>query len=67
MSIVLKSGSLKIVEPSGPVQRCYGIALLLPSKVLRFEGGGSPRVIRAFDFVIKHFIWHTDCVIWTGV
>jgi len=25
--IVLKSGSLKLLEPSGPVQACNGIAL----------------------------------------
>jgi hypothetical protein len=28
--IVLKSGSLKLLEPSGPVQVCNGIALPLP-------------------------------------
>jgi hypothetical protein len=28
--IVLKSGSLKLLEPSGPVQACNGIALPLP-------------------------------------
>jgi hypothetical protein len=28
--IVLKSGSLCLLEPSGPVQACKGIALLLP-------------------------------------
>jgi len=27
VSIVLKSGSLKLLEPSGPVQACNGIAL----------------------------------------
>ena len=30
MPIVLKSGSLNILEPSGPVQACNGIALPLP-------------------------------------
>jgi hypothetical protein len=30
MLIVLKSGSLKLLEPSGPVQACNGIALPLP-------------------------------------
>ena len=28
--IVLKSGSLALLEPSGPVQACNGIALPLP-------------------------------------
>jgi len=30
MSIVLKYGSLNLLEPSGPVQACNGIALPLP-------------------------------------
>ena len=29
VSIVLKSGSLKLLEPSGPVQACNGTALTL--------------------------------------
>jgi hypothetical protein len=32
VSIVLKSGSLDLLEPSGPVQACNGIALPLPLK-----------------------------------
>jgi len=31
--IVLKSGSLNLLEPSGPVQACYGIDLLYPSSI----------------------------------
>jgi hypothetical protein len=30
VSIVLKSGSLNLLEPSGPVKGCNGIALPLP-------------------------------------
>ena len=30
MPIVFKSGSLSLLEPSGPVQACNGIALPLP-------------------------------------
>ena len=30
MPIVLKSGSLNLLEPSGPVEACNGIALPLP-------------------------------------
>ena len=39
MPIVLKSGSLNLLEPSGPVQACTGIALLLPfiSSVLKLS------------------------------
>jgi len=33
MPIVLKSRSLNLLEPSGPVQACNGIALPLPSTV----------------------------------
>ena len=35
MPIVFKSGSLNLLEPSGPVQACNGIALPLPSFVKR--------------------------------
>jgi hypothetical protein len=34
--IVLKSGSLNLLEPSGPVQACNGIALPLPSHHTNF-------------------------------
>ena len=37
MPIVLKSGSLNLLEPSGPVQACNGIAL--PLYVLHQHGG----------------------------
>jgi len=36
--IVLKSGSLNLLEPSGPVQACNGIALPLPLPVLFLPG-----------------------------
>ena len=35
MPIVLKSGSLNLLEPSGPVQPCNGIALPLPLSLLK--------------------------------
>jgi hypothetical protein len=42
--IVLKSGSLSLLDPSGPVQVCNGIALPLPYlyfhiEILSFEKG----------------------------
>jgi len=37
VQIVLKSGSLNFLEPSGPVQACNGIALPLPLPCLRKE------------------------------
>jgi len=46
VAIVLKSGSLNLLEPSGPVQACNGIALLVYIKV--------PQVFCSFDtFFIK--------------
>jgi hypothetical protein len=33
--IVLKSGSLNLLEPSGPVKACNGIALPLPFTIYR--------------------------------
>ena len=42
MPIVLKSGSLNIQEPSGPVQTCNGIDLLLTAMKIRCNGG-APR------------------------
>jgi hypothetical protein len=36
MPIVLKSGSLNLLDPSGPVQACNGIAL--PSAFTGYEG-----------------------------
>ena len=38
MPIVLKSGSLNLLEPSGPVQGCTGIALPLLLPLLIFVG-----------------------------
>jgi len=39
VAIVMKSGNLNLLEPSGPVQACNGIALPLPvllSDLLRY-------------------------------
>ena len=53
MSIVLKSGSLNLLEPSGPVQACNGIAL--PSPFASYEEEvhkfcwGKPRVRGHFE------------------
>jgi len=42
--IVLKSGSLNLLEPSGPVQACNGIALPLPLP-LEYELGMIPSLL----------------------
>ena len=44
MPIVLKSGSLNLLEPSGPVQACNGIALTLRNAVEYFSLSG-PRFV----------------------
>jgi len=43
--IVLKSGSFKLLEPSGPVQACNGIALTFTVLYRKpvFVGGGAIR------------------------
>jgi hypothetical protein len=42
MPIVLKSGSLNLLEPSGPVKACNGIALpLLASSTTCLSSGGA--------------------------
>jgi hypothetical protein len=35
--IVLKSGSLNLLEPSGPLKACSGIALPLPLHIVNTE------------------------------
>jgi hypothetical protein len=44
--IVLKSGSLKLLEPSEPVQACNGIALPLPLPYLYIKTKGTHCVLR---------------------
>ena len=39
MPIVFKSGSLNLLEPSGPVQACNGTALLLFNHVEELSNG----------------------------
>jgi hypothetical protein len=43
MPIVLKFWSLKLLEASGPVQACKGIALTLPARIdcLPFQAQGD--------------------------
>jgi hypothetical protein len=41
---VLKSGSLKLLEPSGPVKDCNGIALPFASKPNFLPGCGTFKV-----------------------
>jgi len=41
----LKSGSLNLLEPSGPVQACNGIALSLPLPILLFTKNTKQKLI----------------------
>ena len=56
MSIVLTSGSLNLLEPSGPVQACNGIGLPLPLTlplplplIVFFEAVAAQNVVRFTD------------------
>jgi hypothetical protein len=42
--IVIKSGNLNLMAPSGPLQACNGIALPLPFALFK----GLPRRLRTF-------------------
>ena len=44
MPIVLKSGSLKLLEPSGPVQACNGIAAAAATKLTKIGRSEIMRV-----------------------
>ena len=43
MPIVLKSGSLHLLEPSGPVQACNGIVLPLPLQSVKEDKNSEER------------------------
>ena len=52
MPIVLKSGSLNLLEPSGPVQACNGIAFAFTTTLARAEGRTWTVTICARYFVV---------------
>jgi hypothetical protein len=66
--IVLKSGSLNLLEPSGPVKACNGIALPLP-KCSIFDLHGSVHLGNMCIFDCKSDDMHTDllCIIYYTV
>ena len=49
MAIVLKSGNLSLLEPSGPAQACNGIALHL--LILKFGTSWSYLALRSDHFI----------------
>ena len=51
MPIVTKSGSLNLLEPSGPVQACNGIALPLPLHMFSIIDGTGAYVSNTALFV----------------
>ena len=56
MPIVLKSGSLDLLEPSGPVQACNGIALLYMFRALPCSSSGGLRrnCVHAASGIVSH-------------
>jgi hypothetical protein len=79
--IVLKSGSLNLLEPPGPVQACNGIALPFPIHLtlffsLRFTLSSGPfnrSYLNEFDFFWRHLtpgmhtVWLSWCAAWTQI
>ena len=62
--IVLKSGSLRLLEPSGPVQACNGIALPLPlPEYNRFPFVDHPLIkeMNYFPFGLDSSKVQSDC------
>ena len=63
VSIVLKSGSLKLLEPSGVVQACNGLALPYPLiyawvlQVVFFLRGFNVKIISAYIFSSIYYSW----------
>ena len=51
MPIVLKSGSLNLLEPSGPVQACDGIALPLPFTLYKVGRDSSVGIAIGYELV----------------
>jgi hypothetical protein len=49
--IVMKSGSLNLLEPSGPVQACNGIALHLSLHMFSITGGTGAYVSNISLFI----------------
>ena len=53
MPIVLKSGSLNLLEPSGPVEACHGIALLFLIEEIGMDPSMDGRMVDWFDWNIN--------------
>jgi len=58
--IVLKSGSLNLLEPSGPVQACNGIAL--PFLLLLNDLYFSPNIVRVIKSRRMRWAGHVACM-----
>ena len=53
MSIVLKSGNLNLLEPSGPVQACNGIALPLKKMVIGVANGRAISTLNIMKITVE--------------
>jgi hypothetical protein len=60
--IVLKSGSLKLLEPSGPVKACSGIALPLPSPLLLISALQEKNAVNEIVDRIKVLVRFCKCL-----
>jgi hypothetical protein len=74
MPIVLKSGSLKLLEPSGPVQSCNGLAFTLVISILSVVAfvaffvhlQNTVVLLRRFGHSLNLLHLRTHCIIvWT--
>jgi hypothetical protein len=54
--VVLKSGSLNLLEPSGPVQACNGIVLPLPNSSIQVEIKSSFKSGNACYYLVKNLL-----------
>ena len=63
MPTVLKSGSLNLLEPSGPVQSCNGIALLYKNqKNIQFMVIAAPRSLTLTSYQVIYRVSQEECV-----
>jgi hypothetical protein len=57
--IVLKSGSLNLLEPSGLVQACNGIALPLPLPIGKIETDKEDRIVEEITYLLTYSMVHS--------
>jgi len=63
--IALKSGSLRLLEPSGPLQACNGIALHFVTLVLLMIVENLSARISVIPRFLNQFSWETVLIVGT--